>query len=242
MRLRIGARTFEARSLPTLATLALLAVLLTLGFWQLDRMREKQALFAAFAAGSRETVELRSLPADARARYQHSTVTGRYDSEHQILLDNMTHQGQVGYRVLTPLTFGADRTVLVDRGWIPMGESRERIPEVRVGEQNRSVSGRLDELPRAGIHLAAQLEPNAPWPRVLSYPTMQEVLAALPRDIYPYILLLDADQSDGFVREWQPATFPPARHLGYAVTWFALAAALLMIYVITHLRQSEARP
>src|SRR4030095_1031828 len=121
MRLRIGARVFEARWLPTLATLALMAALLTLGFWQLDRMREKEALFAAFAAGSRETVDLRSLPADRRARYQHAWVTGRFDSEHQILLDNMTHQGQVGYRVLTPLMFGADRTLLVDRGWIPIG-------------------------------------------------------------------------------------------------------------------------
>src|SRR5262245_39294340 len=240
MRLRIGAHVLEATWLPTLATLALLAVLLTLGFWQLHRMREKQALFAAFAAGTHETVDLRSLPADTRARYQHSTVAGRYDSAHQILLDNMTHQGQVGYRVLTPLTFGADRTLLVDRGWIPLGESRQQLPQVKVGELDRTVSGRLDELPRAGIHLAAQLEPNAPWPRVLSYPTMQEILAALPRDIYPYILLLDADQPDGFVREWQPATFPPARHLGYAVTWFALAAALLIIYVLTHLKRSEA--
>jgi surfeit locus 1 family protein len=204
-------------------------------------MREKQALFAAFAAGTHETVDLRSLPADARARYQHSTIVGRYDSEHQILLDNMTHEGQVGYRVLTPLTFGADRTVLVDRGWIPMGESRARIPEVPVDERDRSVSGRLDELPRAGIHLAPPpAGPNAPWPRVLSYPTMPEIQAALPRDFYPYLLLLDADQPDGFVREWQPATFPPARHLGYAVTWFALAAALLIIYGVTHLKRSEA--
>jgi surfeit locus 1 family protein len=242
MRLRIGARVFDAGWSSTFATLAMLAVLLTLGFWQLDRMREKQVLFAEFAAGTRETIDLRSLRSDTSARYQHAAVTGRYDSDHQILLDNMTHQGQVGYRVLTPLGFGAGRTVLVDRGWIPMGESRARLPKITVGDQDRSVSGRLDELPRAGIHLAAPPEPDAPWPRVLSYPTMQEILAVLPRELYPYILLLDADQADGFVREWQPATFPPARHLGYAVTWFALAATLLIIYVATHLKRGDAGP
>jgi len=68
---------------------------------------------------------------------------------------------------------------------------------------------------------------------------MQEVLAALSREAYPYILLLDQDQADGFVREWQPATFPPQRHLGYAVTWFAMAAALLILYVATHLRRQD---
>jgi surfeit locus 1 family protein len=240
MRLRIGARVFEAQLLPTVLVLLLLAVLLTLGFWQLSRMREKQALFAMFAAGTQSTVDLVSLRAGTGARYRHAAVRGRYDSRHQILLDNMTHAGRVGYRVLTPLSFDAGRTLLVDRGWIPLGESRQQVPEARVSEEERTVAGRLDELPRAGIHLAARTDPNAPWPQVLSYPTMKEVLAVLPRDLYPYILLLDADQPDGYVREWQPATFPPSRHLGYAVTWFALAAALLGIYVATHLRRESA--
>src|SRR5262249_50742302 len=158
------------------------------------------------------------------------------DGEHQVLLDNMTHAGQVGYRVLTPLTYGVDRTVLVDRGWIPMGPSRALVPDARVSADARKVAGRLDELPRAGIHLAATPAPNSPWPKVLSYPTMQEIHAVLPRVLFPYILLLDADQPDGYVREWQPSTFPPSRHLGYAITWFALAATLLVIYVGTHLR------
>jgi len=148
MWLRIGARVFEAGWLSTLLTLGLVAVLLTLGFWQLDRMRQKQALFAAFAAGTRETVDLQSLHADAGARYQHAWVSGRYDSEHQILLDNMTHQGEVGYRVLTPLGLNAGRIVLVDRGWIPMGVSRQLLPNVAVGEDERVIAGRLDELPR----------------------------------------------------------------------------------------------
>src|SRR4249920_4226 len=163
MRLRIGAHVLlEMSWLPSLLTLVLLAVLLALGFWQLDRMREKQALFAEFAAGSRESVDLRSLRTESGARFQHAWVTGRYDSGHQILLDNMTHQGQVGYRVLTPLTFDAHRTVLVDRGWIPIGVSRQLLPGVTVSEGERVVAGRLDELPRAGIHLAAQSTPGEP--------------------------------------------------------------------------------
>ncbi|HKE45903.1 MAG TPA: SURF1 family protein [Steroidobacteraceae bacterium] len=240
MQLRIGARVFQAQLLPTVLVLLLLAVLLTLGFWQLSRMREKQALFAEFAAGTHSTVDLVSLRPDTSARYQHASVSGRYDSEHQVLLDNMTHAGRVGYRVLTPLTFGADRTVLVDRGWIPMGPSRALLPDVKVSAEERKLSGRLDELPRAGIHLAATAAPNTPWPQVLSYPTLKEVQAVLPRDLFPYILLLDADQPEGYLREWQPATFPPSRHLGYAVTWFALAATLLVSYVATHLRREAA--
>ena len=132
MRLRIGAHVLQASWLPTLATLALLAVLLTLGFWQLDRMREKQALFAAFAAGTRASTDLGPLRAEADSRFKHVWTHGRYDSGHQILLDNMTHQGQAGYRVLTPFIFDAGRSVLVDRGWIPIGVSRQLLPNVPI--------------------------------------------------------------------------------------------------------------
>jgi surfeit locus 1 family protein len=227
---------------PTLVTVVLLAALLSLGFWQLERMRQKQALFASFAAGTRTTVDLASLPPGSEARYQHARVAGRYDATHQILLDNMTHEGMVGYRVLTPLRFGADRTLLVDRGWIALGASREQIPDVAVNANDRTVAGRLDELPRAGIHLATQINADTGWPRVMSYPSMQEVLAVMAREVYPYILLLDADQPDGFVREWRPATFPPERHLGYAITWFALAGALLVSYTLTQVHRAGDEP
>ena len=233
MRLRIGARVFEPRLPATLATAVLFAALLSLGFWQLDRMRQKQALFAAFAAGSQSTVDLASLPPNAGARYQHARVFGRYDPQHQILLDNMTHEGMPGYRVLTPLRFGAEHTLLVDRGWIALGPSRQQIPDIAVGANDRSVAGRLDDLPRAGIHLAAVTNDSAGWPRVMSYPNMPEVMAVMAREIYPYVLLLDAGQPDGFVRDWRPATFPPERHLGYAVTWFGLALVLLIFYAVS---------
>jgi len=51
------------------------------------------------------------------------------------------------------------------------------------------------------------------------------------------LVLLDAAQPDGYVRDWGPPGFPPMRHLGYAVQWFALALTLFVIYVVTNLRR-----
>src|SRR5688572_24899711 len=74
-----------------------------LGRWQLQRMHEKEALFAEFESGELITLPLSRVAPQHVQRYQHVIASGRYDSEHQVLLDNMTYEGHVGYRVLTPL-------------------------------------------------------------------------------------------------------------------------------------------
>lgn len=242
MALRIGNRVFAPSVFTTLATIALGVALASLGRWQLERMHEKQALFAAFGAGATTTLRLSTVaPPDRADRYQHVSAIGRYDSAHQVLLDNMTHGGRAGFQVLTPLIVDAAPAVLVNRGWVALGARRDQLPDVSVPENERSVAGRLDELPAAGIELAAAPQAaTAPWPRVASYPKMPELVRALDQPLYPRILLLDPGQADGFVREWRPATFPPERHLGYAITWFALALSLLVIYLVTNLQRAPA--
>jgi cytochrome oxidase assembly protein ShyY1 len=216
-------------------TLLLLPALIALGIWQLQRMREKEVLFAAYAAGGGEAVRFESLPADAR--FQHVSAAGRYESAQQILLDNMTHEGRAGFQVLTPLRLDSGGTVLVNRGWVPLGTTREILPDVSVGDAPRLVRGRLGELPRAGVKLPAA--ESATWPRVMSYPDIDEVRAALG-NVAARVIQLDAAEPDGFVRDWHPATFPPERHLGYAITWFAMAAALLGCYFAVNLRRLQA--
>src|SRR5262245_36091417 len=110
--------------IPTVLVLALLVLLMGLGRWQIRRMHEKQALFDAFASGTRATLPLSAGRSGQDMRYQHVAASGHYDARHQILLDNMTHDGQVGYRVLTPFETNSGDTVLVDRGWIPAGQTR----------------------------------------------------------------------------------------------------------------------
>ena len=53
------------------------------------------------------------------------------------------------------------------------------------------------------------------------------------------LVLLDADEPDGYVRNWAPPGFPPLRHIGYAVQWFGLALALAVIYVVTNFRRAS---
>ncbi len=235
MRIAVGSRLFAPSLVATLLLAAALAGLVALGLWQLRRADEKRALYAEFERGDAPAIALATVPgARAPARYARVAVEGRYLPERQFLLDNMTHAGQVGYRVLTPLAADDGGTVLVDRGWVPLGASRAQLPDVAVGGGERRISGRLDEPPRAGIALDAG--DTRGWPRVLSYPSHAALEAAFGAPLYPRLVLLDADAADGFVREWRPGGFGPERHLGYALQWFALAATLLVGYVFASLK------
>jgi surfeit locus 1 family protein len=244
MSLRVGNRLFAPPAWGVgLAALAL-AVFVALGYWQLGRAREKQALFDAFMAGSQDTVDATGLGFDELARYQHVRLRGSYDATRQILLDNMPSvSGQPGYRVLTPLERADGRGwVLVDRGWVPLGATREDLPDVAVGVHERAVSGILDVLPIPGLRVGPAASPGAAgWPRVLLFPTEADVEAALGVDVESRVILLDAGVVDGFERKWRPSLgFGPERHLGYAIQWFAFALASAILFIALNLRRVPA--
>jgi len=149
--------------------------------------------------------------------------------------------GQPGYRVLTPLhRGGAERILMVDRGWVPLGATRQQLPVVAVEGGPRSVAGRLDQLPVPGIRVGnAQAPGETGWPRVLNFPTQSDVEAALGQPVESRVLLLDASSPDGYQRSWRPSVgFPPERHLGYAIQWFALAVTLIVIFVALSLENT----
>jgi surfeit locus 1 family protein len=244
MSLRIGNRAFAPPAWGLLLTTLALAAFISLGSWQLGRAREKQALADSFVAGSREILDATGLDFAGLPRYQQVRLHGAYDASRQILLDNMpSSAGRPGYRVLTPLERSDGRGwVLVDRGWVPLGATREDLPDVAVDAGEREVSGILDGLPVPGLRIGPAAAPEASdWPRVMLFPTEADVESALGVEVESRIVLLDPEAPGGFERAWRPALgFGPERHLGYAVQWFAFAIVAVVIFIALNLRR--ARP
>ena len=225
---------FAPRLLPTLFAAGAVILFAALGNWQLGRAGEKRALERGFVAGG-PAIEWRRMPADA-PRFQRVALRGRYDPEHQFLLDNMSHESVAGIQVLTPLVLDDGSAVLVNRGWLPFGPTRQDLPPVAVSGEKRDVTGRVDDLPRPGIWLKS---PSAVgWPRLVQYPTMAELSAALGRELAPRQVLLDPGVPDGYVRDWSVPGTAPDRHLGYAVQWFAFAAVAAATWLVLSFRKS----
>jgi surfeit locus 1 family protein len=226
--------------LPTAAAGLLVALFVSLGAWQLHRAEEKQAILAQME--QRGAVAPASLPdtlSDPAAwRYRPVVAEGRYDPVLQILLDNQVLDGRVGYRVLTPLRRpGRSEAVLVDRGWIPAPADRGVLPEVSVGPGLRRVQGTLYVPYGEGFRIGAVSDEVVGWPRRVQYLDFEAISRMLPYPVAPYLIRLDPGAADGYTRRWPTAPFSPDRHLGYAVQWFALAAAVLVLYLGHSLRR-----
>ncbi len=235
-------RRFTPTLVGTVLAVVGVAIFVSLGMWQLRRAEQKQALQTSFERGQEVTSTVTSENIATLPRYQRVRTRGHYLNARQILLDNMpSAEGRPGYRVLTPFALETGGHLLVDRGWIPMGDRRTDLPQLEVDETPREINGLLDELPRPGLRLEeGVLEANGTWPRVLNFPELDTIERALSMRVAPHIVLLDPSEPDGFQRAWQVLTrFGPERHVGYAVQWFVFALVAIIIYVSLSWRRAE---
>ena len=225
-----------------LALLAAVAIVafVALGRWQWHRGVERAVQWQAFAsagealpAGSRD---LTTLP-----RFQRVTLTGRYDPVHQFVLDNRSRDGRPGYEVLTPLVLTDGRAVLVNRGWLPFSGYRDRLPQIGFdAAASVTVLGRLDNLPAAGLESGRSgPRPGSVWPKLVSFPTPEELAGALGRKLERRIVLLDAGAPHGYAREWRPPGVEPGRHYSYAAQWWSFAALTALLWIVLALRRRK---
>jgi surfeit locus 1 family protein len=223
----------------TVLTVVVVAAFMHLGRWQWHRAQEKSALLGQFTAGSQSVIDLGTRASSQLPRYAQVRVEGRYDGAHQFLLDNMSHNARPGFEVLTPLQLSDGRTMIINRGWVPLTARRSQLPDVHLDASHAlSVEGRLDELPVVGLSLGhVPPPPDSTWPKLTSFPTMSDLSAALGRALESRQLLLSPSDSFGFVREWQLAGFAPARHRSYALQWWSFATLALLLYAYLNWRR-----
>jgi len=200
-----------------------------LGVWQIDRGLDKRAEKRAF--DSQAGFASWSNGMDVRS-FQKLKATGRLDSQHQLLLENIIINSRYGYYVLTPLVVADDEPVLIiNRGWFERSQEDVDITALLLPEARVTVHGRAGSLPRAGYRMGDAITPGTDWPKRAVYPILDEVAQALGRDVQPFVLLLDPEDEYGFFRHWVPEEMGPGRHYAYALQWFAMGIVLAGLLV-----------
>lgn len=237
-----GPRT--TRVVGWLAALAAIAVFCSLGRWQLARMHEKQAMLEAsrLVLAQRHALPLQAALDPSRARvYDWASGPGRFADGPAVLLDNQMHDGRPGvraYRLFLPGTGPGAGPVLVELGWLPVGGDRV-LPQVAPLPGTRSVQGLLLPPPSSGLAApVAQAQADGTiLSTALDAPGLPGLLGV--QRLPPRVLRLDPALPPAYQRDLDilPNTLPPERHLGYAVQWFALAAAVLVTALVLTFRR-----
>jgi surfeit locus 1 family protein len=164
--------------------------------------------------------------------FQKLRATGRFDTERQVLLENIIVNSRVGYYVLTPLRVDdAAPLLLVNRGWIAGDGSAPDPATIGVPGARLTVHGRVGSVPRAGYRMGEPISTVSGWPKLAVYPTLDELALALGEPVQPFVLLMDPEDDFGFLRQWTPEQIGPGRHYAYALQWFAMGIVLAGLLV-----------
>lgn len=213
-----------------------LVLLVSLGFWQLDRAKEKRVFIKKQQqAAKKDVIKLESLinHNTVEYRYRKIELTGVYDSQHQFLLDNQIVNGQAGYFILTPFYVeGLNQAVLVNRGWLVLNKNRKILPDLSITTKRQKLVGRVNQFPSVGIILAGAEIPTEGWPSVVQIIDSQVLSKKLAYPLMSMQIELDSDMNEGYYRKWKQLKVMPAeKHIAYAVQWFGLAITLTFLFI-----------
>ncbi len=235
-----GRRRFKPGLWATVCTAATLVILIALGTWQVQRLYWKQGQIAE--RQSRSTVPAVSLPREiddpAGLEFHRVALTGHFLHDRELYLSGRTVKRQVGFHVVTPMVLTDGRGVLVDRGWVP---DRHKDPSTRAKGQ---IAGQvtLEALVRQGGWKAAALfrPDNQPGDNLWLWvdPPAMAARAGLGNPVTAiYLEAGPAANPGGLPIGGQTRLELRNDHLQYAITWYALAVALVVIYVLFQLRR-----
>lgn len=244
--------TFQPRLWPTFFSIIGLGLLLTLGTWQAKRYLSK----SAFEEARDARIELSVLPvqspqelADGEVDFRQIEIEGIWDRERLFLIRHRTFQSEPGFWVVNALLVPSENeptALLVNRGWIPYQNGRERAAELldALPVDTVRLTGLVHELEyvvrdddlRTLLHQGGDVLPDGVI-TVSTYDTVAMNLATpvdgFDRDI---VLTLSPDAQDTSypIASYDHITEPyltAETHFGYALTWYLLALALIAIWI-----------
>lgn len=193
-----------------------------LGFWQLSRLRERQATNAMIVEHQLESPAVFSaLPRDtSKVRFRIASVNGYYDYDHELTVSGRTRRGSPGVEFITPVRIaGSDTAVLVNRGWVysPNAQAVDRA-RWREGDSAHVVGYAELYSPDTGVTSASDAH-------VVRRVNRQDVAAKIPYPVASFYLVAVGDTANlSHPARREMPVLDEGPHRGYALQWFSFAA------------------
>lgn len=213
-----------------------LPVLVALGFWQLERAEEKRLMQAQMdASRSAVAVPLDGLPTTGINAWRPVQMQGIFDPELIWLLDNRIRDGKAGLEVLQ-VFIDADtgKRLIVNRGWLPWPDRRD-VPSVPTPRGSQRLDAEVLPPTEQGFTLGTtHTQPG--WPKLISRVDLGAMAEASGETLLPWMARLRTGSDAALTLDWPALPMTSSKHTAYAVQWFALALALLALFVWAGLR------
>jgi surfeit locus 1 family protein len=204
--------SFRPRGWALAAAAAACAAFIALGNWQARRADEKRALVAQFEKNR-------------------VALDGTFLPDYTVFLDNKIRERRAGYEVVTPLRVDGGN-VLVNRGWVAAGPTRDVLPQVRTPAGQVHVEGiALERLPRL-----LNLESKAAG-KVRQSLDLGEFAAQTGLRLRPFFLEQHSPADDGLARDWPRPDAGVAMHESYSLQWYSFAVLAVALFIVLSFRR-----
>lgn len=240
----------------TFIVLLAMGTMAALGFWQLDRLDQRRAFNeqrrAALAAPPIVLSDL-PLPSGDLRDFQ-AVAQGEFDYTRQIAIRNQSLSGQPGFHLVTPLLIsGSNKAILVNRGWIPVGEAIPAAWRTLDEQHDGPLHGLLQPTRRRPDGTVSEIPQDTVtgWYRL----DVEAIGQTLPYELLPVVLQLTPGNgidlnsgrprargnSEALPHRIEPdVSFSEGNHFSYALQWFGFAVTAAVVY-ISVARRAEFR-
>jgi len=227
-----------------------ISLFLSLGFWQLDRAKEKDDIVNLYQSRQQTDTEnlLNILNKDiTELFYRNYRLKGNYINK-AFLIDNKIKNKIPGFNVISPFKLiSSGEVILIDRGWIPMKGTRQDIPKNFKFLNDENIIKNVQEIdgyiyPREKSYTIGEIFTDDSWPRLIQAVNFEKIAESLDLEsviINGVIFRLGQNNNFGFDREWTIIHMSSSKHLGYAFQWFSMAAALIILIFIYYVRKKD---
>lgn len=219
----------------TLLAAAGIAFTLALGQWQVGRANFKEGLQARYDAQMQrpaERIDGKLVERDDLL-LRRVEVRGEYAPKFMVFVDNRIHQHQPGFHVVTPLRIaGSERYVMVNRGWVAGPRDRSMlVVNTPAGEQ--VVQGVAVAYSERFLELSTKVAEGNIWQNLV----FERYRQATGLELQPFVIQQEGEVADGLVRAWSRPDLGRNKHLAYAFQWYAMSLAMLIYYLVTHVKR-----
>jgi surfeit locus 1 family protein len=164
--------------------------------------------------------------------------TATFDNDNYVLLDNRLRDGRFGYEVVAFVSVGdpSAGTLIapLNLGWIEGDRSRMTTPSPQLPTGERRVHGRIYQSAGEAFLLGENAFPSD-RPAVVQQLTLarweESMRETLGSPVFPFEVRVLPTEPTAFSAEWAVVNQTPAKHRGYAVQWFTMAAALGLAFI-----------
>lgn len=223
-----------------LINLLVLALLLGLSLWQWQRATEKTQTLARIAKwqqqGAVDIARLLAINATGRDAVQ-MDFTGRWLAPMVWLVDNKMVSGRIGYDVVIAVEDVSaaedSAALLVNLGWVAAPLQRDVLPALDIPTEMR-VQG-IFRTRITGVLLGTNIENKGTWPMRIQQVDIESLSAHLNRPLISGLTY--QEKNSPYLIHYRPVILPPERHKAYALQWFLLAIAVVVIALLASARK-----